>query len=72
MANTPIEIETMIRIEADEPARRFGPNCFDLRCVMASRGDTLSDTCWRCCAASIAADRSSPAPFAAFNHPEYR
>jgi hypothetical protein len=44
MANTPIEIGTRIRIEADEAAWRYGPNCFDLRCVMASRGDTLSDT----------------------------
>lgn len=43
MADTPIEIDAMIRIEANEAARRFGPNNFDLRCIAASRGDTLSD-----------------------------
>lgn len=43
MADTPIEIDIMIRVAADEAARRFGPNNFDLRCIMGSRGDTLSD-----------------------------
>lgn len=33
----------MIRVAADEAARRFGPNNFDLGCIVASRGDILSD-----------------------------
>lgn len=35
--------DTLIHIETNEAARRFGQDCFDLRCIMNSRGDTLSE-----------------------------
>lgn len=34
---------TLIHIEAKEAARRYGSNCFELRCLLNSWGDTLSD-----------------------------
>lgn len=32
-----------IEHEAAEAAAKYGENCFDLICIMSSRGDTLSD-----------------------------
>lgn len=40
---TDTQIDSMIRYEADKAARQYGPDHFDLRCVLNSRGDTLTD-----------------------------
>ncbi|RUM95632.1 hypothetical protein EET67_21960 [Pseudaminobacter arsenicus] len=41
--NIALLTDVAIEQEAAEAAARYGEDCFDLICIMSSRGDTLSD-----------------------------